>query len=134
MISGEIELRVRYQETDCMGVVNHINYINYFEVARTELLRTTGITYRQIEDMGVMLPVVDVAAKYHKPAHYDDLITVKVALKKMPTVKVVFDYQIFREDELLITGSVTVAFMDASTRRPCRAPQMFTDIMTPYFE
>ncbi|MFI3266506.1 MAG: thioesterase family protein [Rikenellaceae bacterium] len=134
MISGEINLRVRYQETDCMGVVNHINYINYFEVARTELLRTTGISYRQIEQMGVMLPVIEVAAKYHKPAHYDDELTIKVSLKKKPSIKVQFEYEIFRGDELLITGTVVLAFMDATTRRPCRAPQVFTDIMTPYFD
>lgn len=134
MISGQIQLRVRYQETDCMGVVNHINYINYFEVARTELLRSLGITYKQIEDMGVMLPVVDVAAKYHKPAHYDDMLTIKVYLRKKPTIKVPFEYEIFRDDELLITGAVTVAFMSAETRRPTRAPQQFTDIMAPYFE
>ena len=134
MLQGERQLRVRYQETDTMGVVNHMNYINYFEVARTELLRTTGTTYREMEEQGVMLPVVEVGVRYIKPAHYDDLLTIRLRMEKLPTVKMRFDYEVLRGEELLTTGFVVLAFMDATTRRPCRGHKRFMDAITPYFQ
>ena len=133
MITRDIDIRVRYSETDNMGIVHHSNYVCYYEIARTEMLREFGTTYRELENSGIMMPVLDMECHYIKPAHYDDLLTVRVTLAKLPTVRIRFDYQIFRGDELLNIGSVTLAFIHAETRRACRAPQFFLDLIAPHF-
>ena len=84
MITRDVQIRVRYYETDCMGIVHHSNYIRYYEVARTEMLREFGTTYRQMERDGVMLPVLDVHSSYGAPAYDDDLLTVRVTLAELP--------------------------------------------------
>ena len=119
MITRDIPIRVRYYETDCMGIVHHSNYVRYYETARTEMLREFGTTYQEMEREGVMLPVLDVQSHYITPAYDDDLLTVRVTLAEPPRVKMRFDYEIFRENgELINTGSVTLAFMNSTTRRP----------------
>ena len=113
MITRDIPIRVRYYETDCMGIVHHSNYVRYYETARTEMLREFGTTYQEMEREGVMLPVLDVQSHYITPAYDDDLLTVRVTLAEPPRVKMRFDYEIFRENgELINTGSVTLAFMN----------------------
>lgn len=98
MITRDIPIRVRYYETDCMGIVHHSNYVRYYETARTEMLREFGTTYQEMEREGVMLPVLDVQSHYITPAYDDDLLTVRVTLAEPPRVKMRFDYEIFREN------------------------------------
>ena len=134
MLTYEIQIRVRYKETDAMGVVHHSNYVNYYEVARTEMLRENGTTYKKLEETGVMLPVHEVKMNYFAPAHYDDLLTVRLTMKELPGVRMVFDHEIFNEQGALVnTGQVTLVFMNAGTRRACRAPQWFLDIFRGHF-
>lgn len=134
MITRDIQLRVRYYETDCMGIVHHSNFIRFYEVARTEMLREFGTTYQEMEQVGVMLPVLDVQAHYISPAYDDDLLTIRVTLAEMPKVKMRFDFEIYRENgDRINTGTVTLAFMNSVTRRACRAPKYFLDLLKPYF-
>ncbi|MCR9228963.1 MAG: acyl-CoA thioesterase [Flavobacteriaceae bacterium] len=115
--------RVRYAETDQMGVVYHGNYAQYFEMGRVEWLRAMGITYKSMEDNGVMLPVISLHIDYKKSALYDDLLTVHTKLKSKPLVKIEFDYEISNEaGELLATANTVLAFMDKKTGRPIKCP------------
>ena len=124
----QIEFRVRYAETDKMGVVYHGNYAQYFEMGRTEWLRQFGFSYKQMEDDGIMLPVVSLKVNYHKPARYDDLLKVKTEVVKKPTAKIEFDYKILNEkDEMLTSGSSVLVFFDKIKNRPTRCPQYILD-------
>ncbi|WP_036385444.1 thioesterase family protein [Muricauda sp. MAR_2010_75] len=115
--------RVRYAETDQMGVVYHGNYAQYLEMGRVEWLRALGVTYKSMEDNGVMLPVISLHIDYKKSALYDDLITVETQLKNKPMVKIEFDYKIYNESkELLATAHTVLAFMDKKTNKPIRCP------------
>lgn len=119
----EIEVRVRYSETDKMGVVYHGNYVQYLELARVEWLRSLGIPYAKMEDKGVILPVVELNIKYKKSAFYDELIRVKIQLKKQPSVSIEFDCEIYNEkDELLTVAYTKLVFVDAKTMRPIKCP------------
>ena len=116
-------IRVRYGETDQMGVVYHGNYATYFEVARTEWLRDLGITYKDMENSGIMLPVISLFFNFVKSAKYDDVLTIYVFLKKRPLVKIEFDYEIFNQDkEKISTGNSILAFMDMKTNKPIKCP------------
>jgi acyl-CoA thioester hydrolase len=112
MISAEVGIRVRYQETDQMGVVYHGNYFTWFEAARIELLDQLGCPYRELEKSGYLLPVLHCEAKFKSPAHFDDRLTVLVRIKEPPTAKVKIEYQVFRSGELLCSGNSTHAFID----------------------
>ena len=126
--SDEIQFRVRYGETDQMGIVYHGNYAQYFEMGRTEWLRKMGFSYKQLEADGIMLPVISLSIKYHKSACYDDLIKVKTKLLKKPTAKIEFDYEILNEKgELLTTGNSVLVFMDVNKNRPTRCPEYLLD-------
>lgn len=115
--------RVRYAETDQMGVVYHGNYAQYFEMGRVEWLRAMGITYKSMEDNGIMLPVISLHIDYKKSALYDDLLTVHTHLKSKPMVKIEFDYTLINEaGQLLATGNTVLAFMDKNTGRPIKCP------------
>ena len=117
-------IKVRYAETDQMGVVHHGNYAQYLEVSRVEWLEQLGFSYKKMEAEGVMLPVVDMAMKFKKSAFFDDVLQVKVSLKKIPTVKIEFEYEIFNQkQELLTTASTTLFFMNAKTKRPMSCPE-----------
>ena len=118
-----------------MGVVHHSNYVVYYEQARTEFLRSFGTTYREMEAAGVMMPVVEVAMQFLAPALYDDLLTVRIRLSELPKVRITFEHEVFNEaGTLLNTGKVVLAFMNSTTRRACRAPQWFVDVLRPCFE
>lgn len=107
-----------------MGVVYHGNYAQYFELGRTEWLRVLGITYKDMEISGIMLPVIHLNVKYHKSAFYDEVLTVETTLKKKPLVKIEFDYVIKNENkEVLCTGNTTLAFMNKKTNKPMKCPQ-----------
>lgn len=117
-----------------MGVVHHSNYVNYYESARTELLREMGTTYKILEDRGVMLPVKKVSMEFFHPAMYDDLLTVRIILRELPAAKMVFDHEVYNEaGDLVNKGTVMLAYMNAQTRRAIRAPQWFLDFFVPYF-
>jgi acyl-CoA thioester hydrolase len=123
MLTSELTLRVRYGETDRMGYVYYGNYAAYFEVARVEMLREAGITYRDLEDSGIALPVAEYKIKYHKPAFYDDVLKIKTTVKQMPGVRLHFEYQTFRSDgTLLNTAETTLVFVNTETGKPCNAP------------
>ena len=111
-----------------MGVVYHGNYATYFEVARTEWLRNLGITYKGMEENGIMLPVISLSLQYIKPAKYDDVLTVHVRLKKKPMVKIDFDYEIINQNkEKISTGNSVLAFMDMASNKPTKCPDYILD-------
>ncbi len=134
MFSYQHQIRVRYAETDQMGYVYYGNYASYYEVARTEMLRSTGVSYKELEDMGVMLPVTDLSSKYLKAAKYDDLITINIYIREKPGIRIKFEYELFNEaGELLNTGFTQLVFVDMEKGRPCKPPQVFVDKMAPFF-
>lgn len=125
---NEISFRVRYAETDQMGIVYYGNYAQYLEMGRVEWLRELGISYKDMEKNGVMLPVVSLQLFYKKPALYDDLITVRTILKRTPNVKIEFDYEIYNEArELLVEANVVLVFMDIKKNRPIKCPKIILD-------
>lgn len=113
MLSGEIQIRVRYAETDRMGLLHHANYLVYFEQARTELLRTLGATYKEMEDQGYYLVVSKVEVKYRSPAHYDDLLTIRTTVTRTSPVRLEHRYEVFRDGALVAEGSSTLACVGA---------------------
>ncbi|NQZ44529.1 MAG: acyl-CoA thioesterase [Flavobacteriaceae bacterium] len=125
---NKFSFRVRYGETDQMGVVYHGNYAQYLELGRVEWLREMGITYRSMEENGIMLPVISLQIEYKKSALYDDLITVATRLVKKPMVKIAFEYRLTNEkNELLATAHTVLAFMDKRTGKPVQCPQYILD-------
>lgn len=119
----EIPIRVRYGETDQMGVVHHGNYALYLEMGRTEWLRKKGISYKHMEDNGIMLPVISMNLKFKKSALYDDVIKVKTILPKSPSVKIEFEYEIYNDSgDILVTANTVLAFIDMKTKRPIKCP------------
>ena len=126
----EIQIRVRYGETDQMGVVYHGNYALYLEEGRIEWLRKIGISYKSMEENGIMLPVVSLNINYKKSAGYDDVINVKTQLKNIPTAKIEFEYEITNENgEIITIANTTLVFIDMKTNRPVRAPQYILDLL-----
>ena len=124
MISHSTSFRIRYGETDQMGVVYHGNYAHFFEIGRIDWLRAYGISYKNMEENNVMLPVVNLQCNFKKSAEFDDEITVKTSLKKIPTVKIEFEYEIFNQkNELLSTGQTMLAFIDKKSKKPIRCPE-----------
>jgi acyl-CoA thioester hydrolase len=135
MYRSETKIRVRYGETDQMGVVYYGNFALYYEVARVEGLRQLGLTYRELEESGVMMPVIENKSKYLAAAKYDDLLTVVTTIRERPGVKISFEYEIFNEAGKLINqGETILVFIDMKTRRPCRAPEQMIKLLSPYFE
>ena len=132
MISVRAQITVRYAETDMMGIVYHANYLPWFEVARTQLLREQGFPYRQLETDGYRLPVLEVTAKYRRPALYDDTLTIVATIREKPLLRIRIDYEVFRGDELLATGQSAHAFCDL-TGRPTRPPAAFVARMNALF-
>jgi acyl-CoA thioester hydrolase len=135
MYTSETFVRVRYSETDQMGYVYYGNYAAYFEVGRVESLRQLGMTYKELEEMGVMMPVLENKSKYHHPALYDDRLKIVTTIREKPSVRISFFYQIYNGDEKLIhEGETHLAFVDKKSGRPCRPPQVFMDVLKPYFK
>lgn len=134
MYRSEIKLRVRYSETDKMGYSYYGNYAAYFEIGRVEALRKLNLNYKDLEDSGIMLPVLEYAVKFFKPAFYDDELTIKTTISEMPGVRIHFDYETFNESgELLNKARVTLVFIDHLTRKPCLPPKSFIQTMAPFF-
>ena len=135
MFIHQKEIRVHYALTDQMGVVYHGNYAQFYEIGRTEALRSLGLTYKTIEASGVIMPVISLATKFLRPAIYDDLITVVTTLREIPANhKIVFHSEIFNEkNELLNAGSVTLFFMNAKSMERCKIPEAITKKLADYF-
>jgi acyl-CoA thioester hydrolase len=127
-IFKETTLRIRYGETDQMGVVYHANYVNFFEIGRTEWLRGLGFSYKQMESIGVMLPVVGINIKYSKPVFYDEVITIRTSLVKLPSAKIEFKHEIVNEEgKVVVTGESALVFVKSETRRPIKCPDYLMD-------
>lgn len=127
--------RVRYRECDPMGVVYHAHFADYFEAARTEALREAGLPYRALEESGLIMPVVELAIRYHRPARYDDLLEIRTRFPEPPTARIRIEYEVRRveperEEAPLVTGTVVLAFVDAARGRPIRAPQAILDALS----
>lgn len=124
MTSKKIEFRVKYYETDQMQYAHHSNYAKYFETARIEWLRSAGVSYKSMEEGGIMLPVINLNTNFKKPAKYDDLLTIETSLKEEPNVKITFVYKVYNEaKELLTTGESTLVFVDMKKNKPIRCPE-----------
>jgi acyl-CoA thioester hydrolase len=134
MFQSEIQLRVRYSETDRMNYVYYGNYAQYFEVARVEALRSLGITYKTMEDEGIMLPVLEYHIKYLRPAYYDDLLTIKTRIPALPAARIFFEYETYNsKDDLLNKASTTLVFVKSISGRPCSAPDDLLEKMKPFY-
>ncbi|OWP84247.1 thioesterase [Flavobacterium davisii] len=126
----DIQVRVRYAETDQMGVVYHGNYAQYFEMGRVEWLRSLGVSYKWMEETGVMLPLVSLSMNYKKPARYDDLLTIRTIFKSQTSVKLEFDYEIYNEsEELLTTANTILVFVDAKSGKPITPPEYLEELL-----
>ncbi|GEC77963.1 acyl-CoA thioesterase [Flavobacterium aquatile] len=130
MKGHEVEVRVRYGETDQMGVVYHGSYVPYFEIGRVEWLRNKGVSYKSLEESGIALPIVSMHLNYKKSARYDDLLTINTKLKKYSGVKIEFDCEIRNENqELLTTAHFILVFLDIKNGKPILPPQFILDIL-----
>jgi acyl-CoA thioester hydrolase len=135
MYISRTTVRVRYGETDQMGYVYYGFYAMYYEVGRVESLRQLGVTYKEIEAMGVFMPVLENKSTYLSPARYDELLTIVTTIKDKPSVKIRFEYEIFNEANKLINkGETLLAFIDKNTNRPCRPPQAMENVLEPFFK
>lgn len=118
----EIEIRVRYQETDAMGFLHHANYFTYFEIGRTELLRAAGGNYRKMEEQGLFIVVVEADCRYRRPARYDDVLKIRTTITRVTRARIEHEYRVFRGDEELAVGHVTLAVLDRHGH-PRRVPE-----------
>ena len=134
MFSTETNLRVRYAETDRMGYVYYGNYASYYEVGRVEALRSLGMSYREMEDSGIMLPVLTYSIKYFKPSFYDDLLTIQTIIPEIPGTRIKFLYKMFNTERVLLNeGETTLVFVNIKTGKPCQAPREFIEKIQPFF-
>jgi len=130
MFSFDCRIRVWYKHTDQMGVCHHSNYICYYEAARSEWMRALGLPFAEVERRGIMMPILEVQSKYLRPAYYDELLTVRIMLKEPPTARITFLYEIYNErGDLLNTGMTQLGFIHSDTRRPCRCPGWFAELL-----
>lgn len=134
MYSSETQIRVRYAETDQMSYVYYGNYAMYFEVGRVESMRKIGFSYKEMEDSGVIMPVLESHYTYIKPGKYDELLTIKTTIPSMPGVRIKFEYEVFNEQKELITkGWTSLAFLKKDSHQPTRPPQNLLALLKPYF-
>jgi acyl-CoA thioester hydrolase len=134
MYQSETTIRVRYGETDQMGYVYYGYYAMYYEVARVESLRQLGLTYKEIENMGIIMPVLENKSRFHAPGRYDEVLRIVTTLRDKPGVRIRFEYQIFNAGNKLIhEGETLLVFVDKQTNRPCRPPQAMLSVLEPFF-
>jgi len=135
MISYKTNVRVRFCETDKMQFVHHAKYVEYFEIARTEMLRHYGLPYKTIEDSGIEMPVVEVSVKYKSAAFYDELLTVEATVSEIYSPKVHINYKVYKENgDLAAEGFTVLAFMKAATKHACRPPELYINTLKKYFK
>ncbi|MCC7430128.1 acyl-CoA thioesterase [bacterium] len=132
MIKSQSKICVRYAETDKMGIAHHSHYFEWFEVARTELLRKIGIPYSKVEELGVSMPLLEAGCKFFKPSFYDNELTVEAKIDEMPKATILINYSIFHEENLLTTGFTKHAFVN-SQLKPLRLPSFLKEIFETYF-
>lgn len=134
MYISETSVRVRYAETDQMGYVYYGHYAVYYEVARVESLRQLGVTYREIEEMGVLMPVLENRSRYLAPARYDDLLRIITTVREKPAVRIRFEYDIYNGQNTLIhKGETTLVFINRVTNRLCRLPPAMQEVLERFF-
>lgn len=135
MITHEIEVRVRYGEVDQMGFLYHSHYVDYYDMGRNELIRSVGVTQMELEkEDNIMIPVLNVDINYITPANFDDILTIKTRLEEMPKVKVTFHSEVYKNGVLINYGSVTLAFMNAITKKAVRPPKRLVEALQSYFK
>lgn len=132
MMKSRTEIRVRYAETDMMGIAYHGSYLPWLEIGRTELLREHGLPYADLERQGYRLPVLEVGMRYHRPALYDDVVAIESTLAEKPLLRIRIDYRLTRGDTLLATGHSVHAFLDHSNQ-PVRPPASFVEAVARFF-
>lgn len=130
MLQNQTSFRVRYGETDQMGIVNNAVYPSWFEMGRTELFYELNLPYGEMEKKGLMLPVAELSVKYHSPAYYEDWLTITTQIDEMPTSKFTLQYEICNKDGKKIASGYTIhAFLNAQTKRPTRVPDFLKDFL-----
>lgn len=136
MLIHEFQKRVRYGETDQMGYLYYGNYAQYYEIGRVEMLRSSGLTYREMEqERGVLMPVVSLQMRYVRPAYYDELLTIRTTLRKLPEKFITFEVEIFNENQKLVNGgSVRLCFVDAKNGKTITAPEFLLEKLRAHFE
>ena len=134
MYKSEVKLRVRYAETDQMGYCYYGNYAQYFEVARVESLRSLGVAYKDLEDMGIILPVTHFQIKYLKPAFYDENLSVKSYIVKLPSARIFFEYETYNQkNEKLNFAETSLVFLNKNSKKPVNCPNVIVEKLKPYF-
>ena len=134
MKNFSIEIKVRYCETDQMGLVHHGSYINYFEEARIAWISNLGFSYSEMEKSGIILPVSKLNVIYLRPAYFDDNLLVSVEIAELPTSRLIFNYTIKKEEEVVVTGTTVLAFLNKDTKKPVRCPDYMLEKVTPLFK
>ncbi|MFZ4102002.1 MAG: acyl-CoA thioesterase [Sphingobacterium thalpophilum] len=135
MFSHSTKIRVRYADTDQMGYMYYGNYATFYEVGRVEMLRSLGLTYKSMEDSGIIMPVINLKCHYIKPAYYDEEITVKVFIDKMPSLRIHFRYELFNEnDDLINMGETTLVFINQDLNKACLPSEEFLNKLRVYFD
>lgn len=134
MFVHESKIRVRYAETDQMKYVYYGNYARYFEIGRVEALRSLGLTYKSLEERGIVMPVLELKSKYIKPAFYDELLNLKTKITKIPSVRIHFEYEIINQKkELIHLAETTLVFFDVEKQKPCSPPNAMINKLSDYF-
>ena len=134
MKNFSIKIKVRYCETDQMGLVHHGSYINYFEEARISWISNLGFSYSEMEKSGIILPVSKLNVSYLRPAYFDDDLVVNVELAELPTSRLIFNYTIKNKDEVIVTGTTVLAFLNKETKKPVRCPDYMLEKVTSLFK
>ena len=135
LIHDVTDIRVRYYDTDQMGIVYYGNYARFYEIGRVEVMRYLGLNYKELEERGISMPVYDLSSRFIRPAKYDDLLTIRVTIPQLPKTRFMFTYEIFNQDGLLLnTGQTTLVFVRTDTGRPCAAPTDVIDAANPFFQ
>ena len=134
MFIHETKIRVGYADTDQMGYVHHSNYAKYYETARWEAMRELGINYKEMEEKGILMPVISMKFDFMKPAFFDDLLTVKTIIKNLPKARMIFEYELYNDSSILInTAEIILAFIREATRKPCVPPEYCLQPLKKYF-
>jgi acyl-CoA thioester hydrolase len=135
MFVFKLKYRVLYADVDKMNFVYYGNYARYFEYTRTEALRSLGISYRELEDSGIVMPVISMSIRYYKPAVYDDLLLIEVIVSELPQSRIQFNYTITNENGMLLNeAETTLVFLNEKSKRPVKAPELLVNKLKPYFE
>ena len=134
MKNFSIEIKVRYCETDQMGLVHHGSYINYFEEARIAWISNLGFSYSEMEKSGIILPVSKLNVSYIRPVYFEDVLVVSVELTEMPTSRLIFNYTIKNKDVVVVTGTTVLAFLNKETKKPVRCPAYMLEKVNSLFK